>query len=201
MAGGLLRQVFKNVKVGLKSALRQAYLLGLQYMPQEQWSEFIQTKIDSLQPAPTPEAAQAAPSGDTPLITQLKEMQSWNPRKRYAELGGAFSFELNIYDALENRRERLEKIGLITSAAQTNPMLASRLKWHALADEMVRSVELDPSAFLWPNEGDTQDRPIPPQLAIQAMTGAGGGGGGDLGDLVPPLQPTSPPGSPPQAIR
>lgn len=195
MSGGLLRQIFKNIKVALKAALRQAYLLGLQYMPQDQWAEFIQAKIDSLQPVPPPEAAQSAPAGDSPLIAKLTEMQKWGPRKRYTELGRAFSFECNIYDALENRRERLEKLGILTSSAQGNPMLASRLKWHKVADESVRAVELDPAEFLWPDEGETQDQPIPPALAIQAFTG-GSLGGMETGG--PPELPTSPPGSPPQ---
>jgi len=69
------------------------------------------------------------------------------------------------------------------------------VKWHRFTEEFFRALELPIDEFLWPNDKDTVDQPIPMQQAIQAMTGVQ-----DIPD-VPPSLPTPPPGGPEMGIR
>jgi hypothetical protein len=205
IAGGMLRQLFKNIQDGLlRPTLRQAYLLTLQYIPQQMWETYIQEKIDGLtpgtpqpqqQPAPGQPAPQGPPSADSPLIARLKEMQKWDAAKRLQELGRAFTFKVEVFDAVENRRERLEKLSMVASSAQAVPMMAARVKWHRFTEEFFRALELPVDEFLWPDERDTADQPIPMPQAIAAMTGVK-----DM-EGIPPALPTPPPGGPEMGIR
>ena len=206
MAGGMLRQIFKNIVEGiLRPALRQAYLLTLQYIPQDMWEAFLDEKISSLSPgSPQPQqqqpqqpqqGPQEPPSGDSPMISRFEEMKKWDSARRLKELGRAFVFKVEVFDAVENRRERLEKLSMVASSAQAVPMMASRVKWHRFTEEFFRALELPVDEFLWPNEKDTQDRPIPTNMAIAAMTGVK-----DI-EGMPPSLPTAPPGAPEMGIR
>lgn len=210
MAGGMLRQIFKNLVDGLlRPALRQAYLLTLQYIPQDMWEEYLDEKISSLSPGAAPPGAPPQvqpqqppqgqppepPTGDSPLIKQLEEMKKWDASRRLQELGRAFTFKVEVFDAVENRRERLEKLSMVASSAQAVPMMASRVKWHRFTEEFFRALELPVDEFLWPNEKDTMDQPIPANMAIAAMTGVK-----DMNGIGPAL-PTEPPGSPEMGIR
>lgn len=215
VAGGLMRQIFKNMVDGLfRPALRQAYLLTLQYIPQQMWETYIEEKVQGLNPgtpqqpqpgmappgmppeaAPPQQQGPEPPAGDSPLIKQLTEMKSWSASRRLRELGRAFTFKVEVFDAVENRRERLEKLSMVASSAQAVPMMAARVKWHRFTEEFFRALELPIDEFLWPNDKDTADQPIPMQQAIQAMTGVQ-----DIPD-VPPSLPTPPPGGPEMGIR
>jgi hypothetical protein len=122
-------------------------------------------------------------------------MQKWDAAKRLQELGRAFTFKVEVFDAVENRRERLEKLSMVASSAQAVPMMAARVKWHRFTEEFFRALELPVDEFLWPDERDTADQPIPMPQAIAAMTGVK-----DM-EGIPPALPTPPPGGPEMGIR
>lgn len=195
MAAGILRQVFKNLRRGLlQPALRLAYLTILQKCPDDKWKQFWQSRIDVLQKG----ADQAAPQGDAPLIQLYQEVMAWAPAQRFTKLGNAFSFTVKVYDAVENKREKLEKLNMLASGAKQVPVLGSRIKWHKVAEDWCESLDLLGSEYLWPNEGATAEQPVSPELAVQA---AFAGGAEPQPGMVPgPTNslPVPPPGAPPR---
>lgn len=195
MSAGILRQVFKNLRRGLlQPALRLAYLTVLQKCPDAKWKEFWESRLAILQKG----GDQAAPQGDNPMVSLYQQVMNWTPAERFTKLGKAFSFSVQVYDAIENKREKLEKLNMLATGAQSVPVLGSRIKWHKVAEDWCEALDLDRSQYLWPNAGNTAESPISPELAVQAAF-AQGVEGPVPGAVPGPTNglPTAPPGAPP----
>jgi hypothetical protein len=130
---------------------------------------------------PSPDAP---PYEDMDFVAKLTDMRTWGPRQRFVELGAVFRFRVKIFTALESRREKLEQLSQLIQGAEAMPALASRIKWHVVAEEYVRALELDPEKFLWPNAGSTMDQQVAADqksLAARPVS------------LTPPSAPSVPP--------
>jgi hypothetical protein len=124
-----------------------------------------------------------APETENPdLAAKLTEMKTWGPKERFTKLGALFRFNVKIYTALESRREMLEKFSQLTQMAEATPSLMQRIKWHEIAEEIFRALELDPERYLWANSGTTAE-------AMQAVSK----------DVMAPRPVTLTPPQPPNA--
>lgn len=128
-----------------------------------------------------------APESENPALdARLQEMRSWGPEKRFLELGTKFKFRVKVYTALESRREKLEQLSQFVQMAEAMPALASRAKWHEIAEDMARALELDPERYLWPNSGETADAMAPVSKDVMALRPP---------SLIPTMAPNMPPGA------
>ena len=140
----------------------------------------------SQKPMPEVPGVTQAPDYENPgLVEKLKIMRDWGPQTRFTEFAARFRFEVKVYTALETRREVIERIAQLMQAAEANPVFASRIKWHALAEEYVRALEFDPERVLWPDAGDTADTIAAPTKDAMAPRPV---------SLIPPVAPHMPPG-------
>lgn len=146
-AAGIVEQIFRNFQHNyLEPVLYQVYLLILQKIPMQMWTDFLDEKI--------------AEYKDQPEILQvLNSMKGWNAKKRFETLGSVFRFRVVVYSASESSREMLEKLGMLAEAAAGMPGLAQRIKWNTVGEEYARALQLDPVRFLHPDEGSTAEQP------------------------------------------
>lgn len=122
-----------------------------------------------------------APESENPALdNKYAEMRGWSAQERFVKMGSMFKFRVKIYSALESRREKLEQLAQLTQMAEATPAFASRVKWHEVAEETVRALELDPERFLWPNSGSTADAMAPASKDATAFRPP---------SLIPPMAP------------
>ena len=137
--------------------------------------------------APPAAPGQAPPESEDPdLEAKLQEMLNYTPRERFVKLGSQFRFRVKIFTALESRREDIERYAQLTQMAEATPMMAARIKWHAIAEYIARALEMDPEKILWPNAGQTAEAMQQPSQQMMANRPV---------QLAAPTPPSMPPSS------
>ena len=95
-------------------------------------------------------------------------MLNWSSRERFVKLGSQFRFRVKIFTALESRREDIERYAELTQMSEATPMMAARIKWHSVAEKIVRALDMDPEQVLWPNAGATAEAMQQPSKDLMA---------------------------------
>lgn len=182
-ASGIFQQMARNIeREFLEPTLQQSFLLALQKVPQEVWDAAVEEAIERT----TGVAEEADGGADTPAeeskdVAILKSLLGMDAKTRYKKMAVVYRFETKIYSGMETRRENLEKVSIISEMASKNPAMSGRLRWQKLAEMGILALEEDPNAFLWPDRGDTQERPFAGQPPDGGLSGQASG--------VPPRPP------------
>lgn len=186
-SAGMMEQAYKNIEHSLlEPLLYQNFLVTLQKIPQKMWKDFIQEQIDTTKGVTTEGDDQAAEQ--TGLLAKLAEMQNWGPRERFVNLGATFRPSVTVFSAQFSKRENLEKLDMMAGMAQKVPQLGPRLRWARIGEDIVRNLDMDPSRVLWPDSGDTMEKPSPMLAAAPDQ-------------MPPPVDGNPNPGGSPQLPR
>jgi len=210
---GTMEQIVTNIELDvLEPALRQTFLLILQFIPQPVWAAWIDKKIAEQknsahltppgppaappmgQPSMTPPTPGQAPAPMVPpppptyenpeLVKKLEWMKTLaTPQQRFTELGAKFKFRVRIFTQALARREMLESLLQWAEITQGTPGAASRTKWHKWSEKVCECLEIDPDQMLWPNSGQTTEQPFPVNPDPRHVAP----------DLGAPFPPTDPP--------
>lgn len=144
--GALFKTWFEDLERNFFSPLiRQVYLNGLQFTPQEVWKEWVMGEKISLLPDP-----KTMPPEDYQKWSQaLDEMADWSPEERYKNLGGQFRFVVKMISALVERQAQIERITTVFKTFMgLGPSAMPALNMKYLLSELITAVGLDPERAL-----------------------------------------------------
>lgn len=166
-AGQLLDFVFQSIEEGwIKKILTLSYQTLLQYMPQDDWAQWIDNRADKF-----PE-----------LADDLEMLKGLTPRERYKLLAQELEFQCRVFSAIFDRQQEIEKITFMLGVLGKIPDAAAQIKWPSVLGKLFEAFGWDKEEMLNAQGQAAQGGQGPPKPTPQ---------GSDGGDEMPSQAPGS----------
>lgn len=140
-AGAMIDYMFGTFEDNMLAPLiRHIFYVILQFMPQKQWADWVETHKNSI--APKDPAKKEIWEG------LFEELKSWSPEKRWKKLAGFFKFNVRVFSALADRQMEIEKGTFMMQTVSQIPGAAQHIKWPKLLRNIVKAFGWDPEEIV-----------------------------------------------------